>query len=64
MRNEELKEMHPDIAECAAIHIKRLCDCTGENATELFEKLIEVRSLTDQDAAEMAQYFDYDNTED
>jgi hypothetical protein len=57
----ELEEMHPNIAECAAIHIKRLADCTGEPSAALFEKLIDAGSITEQNASEMAQYFYYTN---
>jgi len=55
----ELADMAPDTAECAAIHIKRLADCTGEQSTALFEKLIDAGSITEQNASEMAQYFHY-----
>lgn len=53
--------MDDQSCECAAINIKRLADCTGHKASDLFEKLIHHGILTAQESAEMAKYFDYDD---
>lgn len=47
--------------ENMAIQIKRMADITDVSPADYFERLISANFFTQEESAEMAQYFDYDD---
>ncbi len=50
--------------ETACIHLKRFSDCMGLDPVQVFEALISAQIINPEQASEMCQFFDYEDTDD